>query len=111
MTDDRVGLADIPLTNEYLAMMLGTNRSGVTIAAATLRNAAGDLTGAGKPRPLRTTLLRSPGFAPYRAYGQWEKRDQAADLLVRDGHGVGGHLPMLEAVDRHRGGIFGLGHG
>jgi CRP-like cAMP-binding protein len=39
MTDDRVGLTDIPLTHEYLAMMLGTNRSGVTIAAATLRNA------------------------------------------------------------------------
>lgn len=39
MTDDRVGLSDIPLTHEYLAMMLGTNRSGVTIAAATLRAA------------------------------------------------------------------------
>jgi hypothetical protein len=48
---------------------------------------------------------------PYPAYGQCEKCDQAADLLVRDGHGVGGHLPMLEAVDRRRGGIFGLGHG
>lgn len=39
MTQDRVGLADIPLTHEYLAMMLGTHRSGVTIAAGTLQKA------------------------------------------------------------------------
>ncbi|MFN2450103.1 MAG: Crp/Fnr family transcriptional regulator, partial [Candidatus Baltobacteraceae bacterium] len=39
MTQDRVGLADIRLTHEYLAMMLGTQRSGVTIAAATLQRA------------------------------------------------------------------------
>jgi len=39
MTVDRVGLNDIPLTHEYLAMMLGTGRSGVTIAAATLQQA------------------------------------------------------------------------
>ncbi len=39
LTHDRVDLTDIPLTQEYLAMMLGTNRSGVTIAVATLRQA------------------------------------------------------------------------
>jgi CRP-like cAMP-binding protein len=39
MTFDRVGLEEIPLTHEYLAMMLGTGRSGVTIAAATLQQA------------------------------------------------------------------------
>jgi len=39
MTHDRVGRESIPLTHEYLAMMLGTGRSGVTIAAATLRHA------------------------------------------------------------------------
>lgn len=39
MTHDRVNLTEIPLTHEYLAMMLGTNRSGVTIAAATLQQA------------------------------------------------------------------------
>jgi CRP-like cAMP-binding protein len=39
MTHDRVNLDEIPLTHEYLAMMLGTGRSGVTIAAATLRQA------------------------------------------------------------------------
>lgn len=39
MTHDRVGAPQIPLTHEYLAMMLGTQRSGVTIAVATLQNA------------------------------------------------------------------------
>jgi len=39
MTQDRVNSDDLPLTQEYLAMMLGTRRSGVTIAAATLRTA------------------------------------------------------------------------
>ena len=39
MTHDRVSFKDIPLTHEYLAMMLGTGRSGVTIAAATLQQA------------------------------------------------------------------------
>ncbi|HEX5274313.1 MAG TPA: Crp/Fnr family transcriptional regulator [Candidatus Rubrimentiphilum sp.] len=39
MTQDRVGTNDIGLTHEYLAMMLGTQRSGVTIAAGTLQQA------------------------------------------------------------------------
>lgn len=39
MTHDRVDSDKIPLTHEFLAMMLGTQRSGVTIAAATLQNA------------------------------------------------------------------------
>jgi CRP-like cAMP-binding protein len=39
MTDDRVTSSDIRLTHEYLAMMLGTGRSGVTIAAGTLQQA------------------------------------------------------------------------
>lgn len=39
MTFDRVDNEEIPLTHEYLAMMLGTGRSGVTIAAATLQQA------------------------------------------------------------------------
>lgn len=39
MTHDRVGSPEIRLTHEYLAMMLGTQRSGVTIAAATLQHA------------------------------------------------------------------------
>jgi CRP-like cAMP-binding protein len=39
MTRDRVDLDEIPLTQEFLAMMLGTGRSGVAIAAATLQKA------------------------------------------------------------------------
>ena len=39
MSQDRVDSADIHLTHEYLAMMLGTQRSGVSIAAGTLQNA------------------------------------------------------------------------
>ncbi len=39
MTQDRVGSSEIRLTHEYLAMMLGTQRSGVTISAATLQHA------------------------------------------------------------------------
>jgi CRP-like cAMP-binding protein len=39
MTHDRVNRDEIQLTHQYLAMMLGTGRSGVTIAAATLQQA------------------------------------------------------------------------
>jgi CRP-like cAMP-binding protein len=39
MTRDRVDVDAIPLTQEFLAMMLGTGRSGVAIAASTLQHA------------------------------------------------------------------------
>jgi len=39
MTRDRVDTDVIPLTQEFLAMMLGTGRSGVAIAAGTLQHA------------------------------------------------------------------------
>jgi CRP-like cAMP-binding protein len=39
MTFDRVDSEKIPLTQEFLAMMLGTSRSGVAIAATTLQKA------------------------------------------------------------------------
>lgn len=37
MTQDRVGGNEFPLTHEFLATMLGSRRSGVTMAAATLQ--------------------------------------------------------------------------
>ena len=39
LTRDRVDTDTIELTHEYLAMMLGSRRSGVSIALSTLRNA------------------------------------------------------------------------
>jgi CRP-like cAMP-binding protein len=39
LTQDRVNSNQIALTHEYLSMMLGARRSGVTIAAATLQQA------------------------------------------------------------------------
>jgi CRP-like cAMP-binding protein len=39
LTHDRVGSSQIALTHEYLAMMLGSRRSGVTVAAAALQRA------------------------------------------------------------------------
>src|SRR5258708_6309331 len=39
MTQDRVGSEHLPLTQEFLAQMLGTRRSSVTVSAGTLKKA------------------------------------------------------------------------
>lgn len=39
MTQDRVNRAEFPMTHEFLAAMLGSRRSGVTVGAATLQGA------------------------------------------------------------------------
>lgn len=76
MTDDRVGLTDIPLTHQYLAMMLGTNRSGVTIAAATLRNA-----GFIRYKNGKITVLDRPGLEDASCECYAVAREQFAGLL------------------------------
>lgn len=39
ITQDRVGLPNFPMTQEFLSMMLGVNRAAVSIAASTLQTA------------------------------------------------------------------------
>ena len=39
MSADRIGSTSVPLTREFLAQMLGTRRSGVTVAAGMLEKA------------------------------------------------------------------------
>lgn len=39
MTQDRVGSNSLPLTQEFMAQMLGTRRNSVTVAAGTLQAA------------------------------------------------------------------------
>jgi CRP-like cAMP-binding protein len=39
MTQDRIGSHDLPLTQEFLAQMLGTRRSSVTVSAGALQHA------------------------------------------------------------------------
>ncbi|MBW4537508.1 MAG: Crp/Fnr family transcriptional regulator [Myxacorys chilensis ATA2-1-KO14] len=39
MVSDRIGSNELPLTQEFIAQMLGTRRAGVTIAAGTLQRA------------------------------------------------------------------------
>ena len=39
MSQDRIGSKSVPLTQEFLALMLGTRRSSVTIAAGVLQRA------------------------------------------------------------------------
>ena len=39
MTQDRIGSHDLPLTQEFLAQMLGTRRSSVTVSAGALQKA------------------------------------------------------------------------
>jgi hypothetical protein len=39
MSQDRIGSSSVPLTQEFLAHMLGTRRSSVTVAAGVLQKA------------------------------------------------------------------------
>ena len=65
MTHDRVGADVLPLTHEFLAMMLGTRRSGVTIAVATLRAAGFVASGQGRIEILDRAGLESASCECY----------------------------------------------
>ena len=84
LSEDRVGTPVIRLTHEYLAMMLGTQRSGVTIAAGMLQQAGFISYGRGV-----ITVLDRVGLegATCECYGV--SRKQFAGLL----RSVNGHPP------------------
>ena len=82
MTRDRVDVDAIPLTHEFLAMMLGTGRSGVTIAAATLQHA-----GFIKYAHGLITILDRPGLENASCECYEVAREQFGGLLRR----VNGH--------------------
>jgi CRP-like cAMP-binding protein len=82
MTRDRVDVDAIPLTHEFLAMMLGTGRSGVTIAAATLQQA-----GFIKYAHGLITILDRPGLENASCECYEVAREQFGGLLRR----VNGH--------------------
>lgn len=76
MTRDRVDVDELPLTQEFLAMMLGTGRSGVAIAAATLQQAGFIRYAHGI-----ITILDRPGLENAACECYEVARDQFAGLL------------------------------
>ncbi len=76
MTRDRVDTDRLPLTQEFLAMMLGTGRSGVAIAAATFQQAGFIRYSHGN-----ITLLDRPGLENAACECYEVAREQFAGLL------------------------------
>jgi CRP-like cAMP-binding protein len=76
MTRDRVETDHLPLTQEFLAMMLGTGRSGVAIAAATFQQA-----GFIKYSHGTITILDRPGLEDAACECYEVAREQFAGLL------------------------------
>jgi CRP-like cAMP-binding protein len=76
MTRDRVETDQLPLTQEFLAMMLGTGRSGVAIAAATFQQA-----GFIKYSHGTITILDRPGLENASCECYEVAREQFAGLL------------------------------
>jgi CRP-like cAMP-binding protein len=76
MTRDRVETDQLPLTQEFLAMMLGTGRSGVAIAAATFQQA-----GFIKYSHGTITILDRPGLENAACECYEVAREQFAGLL------------------------------
>jgi CRP-like cAMP-binding protein len=89
MAHDRVRKPDIKLTHEYLAMMLGTERSGVTVAASTLQKA-----GFIKYRNGNVTIVDRLGLEQ----AACECYDVARDLFVSMLHSGDGRLGPVAAL-------------
>lgn len=89
MAQDQVRKPDIKLTHEYLAMMLGTQRSGVTVVAASLQNA-----GFIRYRNGNITIVNRSGLEE----AACECYDVARDLfasMLHSGGGSSGNRPVL----------------
>jgi CRP-like cAMP-binding protein len=96
MTRDRVDGDAIPLTQEFLAMMLGTGRSGVAIAASTLQHAGFITYTHGIIKVLDRPGLERAACECYKV-----ARDQF-DGLLRAVPGVGARTPKTRVVRRLR---------
>ena len=96
MAQDQVRKTDIKLTHEYLAMMLGTQRSGVTVAAATLQNA-----GLIRYRNGNITIVNRSGLEK----ASCECYDVARDLfdgMLHSGEGTAASRAVLPSRDDTR---------
>jgi len=66
MTQDRVNRSDSPMTHEFLAAMLGSRRSGVTVGAAALQGAGHIRYAHGKMKILNRAGLESTTCERYK---------------------------------------------
>ncbi len=66
MTRERIGRDEIRITHEFLAMMLGARRAGISHAAATLQTAGSIVYGRGVLKILDPTLLLNQACECYR---------------------------------------------
>lgn len=98
MSQDRVGARSLRLTHEYLAMMLGTQRSGVTLAAGTLQNAGLITYGKGT-----ITILDRKGLEGATCECYEVAREQFGGLLrAVDGYTVLSHPDLKGSKSRKR---------
>ena len=79
MTQDRIGTNSLPLTQEFIAQMLGTRRSSVTVSAGTLQKAGLITYTRGKVTILNRTRLEEAACDCYRMLQQQIKEWKAQD--------------------------------
>ena len=77
MSHDRIGRESMPLTQEFLAQMLGTRRASVTVAAATLQKAGLITCTRGNVTILNRQKLEQASCNCYRVIEQQKKKWQA----------------------------------